>query len=118
MRKVKSVLGDIIFVGNKTKKKRHNELVEASDDDAPSMSKEKGIVEKTEITKKSNKNSYQNEPQMKEIVDSLVARRSSVDNLMHKLNLMDLIEKALFTKSERTPLPLVLLKAEKTTIKE
>ena len=38
--------------------------------------------------------------------------------MMRKLSMMDLIEKALFTESQRTLLPLVLVKAEQSEMKK
>ena len=43
-----------------------------------------------------------------------MSRRSNVDNLMQKLNLLELIEKAVFKEHEKALIPLVLLKAEET----
>ena len=50
------------------------------------------------------------------LVEKFVARRSNVDNLMQKLNLLELIEKAVFKDHEKTLVPLVLLKAEKSEL--
>ena len=127
MRKVKNVLGDIMLGASQRSQERLKRLVEAETDPSTNKNSSQGPRKRNLFhqkgNKKNNKNYKNNDnnttnPEMDEIVSSLIKRRSSVDNLIQKLNLLDLIEQALFTESERTLLPLVLLKAEKTKIKQ
>ena len=60
----------------------------------------------------------EDDPAMEEVVCSLVNKRSRVDDIMRKLSFVDLLEKALLTESERTLLPLVLLKVEQLEMKK
>ena len=56
------------------------------------------------------------EKKFQKLVERFVSRRSNVDNLMQKLNLLELIEKAVFKGHEKTLVPLVLLRAERSEV--
>ena len=117
MRKVKNLLGDIIFGTNQRSQERLKSLVESKSDSIRDNIDSKQLIPKSMIGRKFNK-LRNRDAKMDQIVSSLINRRSSVDNLMQKLNLLDLIEQALFTESEKTLLPLVLLKAEKLKLED
>ena len=124
MRKVKTELGNLIFGEDKTSRTVLKRLVEADDSHtfrlALSKITEHPEVEGIQDEKSSHKleikgsSTSSKGPSMEDLVQSLVKKRSRVDDLMKKLGLLDLIEKALLSDSEKTLLPLVLLKAEKS----
>ena len=121
MRKVKNILGDIIFGKSQKSKKLLKKLVEA--DNKPSSTKitkekqGKGVLDQKNVLGSNFSKKGKKEPSLEEIIQSLVKTRSSVENLMEKLNLLDIIEDALFSESEKTLIPLVLLKKEKGKLK-
>ena len=112
MKKVKSVLGGIIFENNEGSEKQLRELVDRKDE---------GLKKTTQVNKIHDNRGMKatpNQLKFQKLVERFVSRRSNVDNLMQKLNLLELIEKALFKKHEKALLPLVLLNAEKTELEE
>ena len=122
MRKVKNLLGDIIFGNDQRSKKLLKKLVETQTAVSNSAKNQPKVViePKNDPEKDFNKKEDKNEkdPNLEETVLSLVKSRSSVENLMKKLNLLDIIEQACFTESEKTLMPLVLLKAEQGKLKQ
>ena len=111
MRKVKSVLGGIIFENGKGSEKELKDL----------MNTKKGIAENSikmdKVQGKEDMKDSSKEDDFKKLVERFVSRRSNVDNLMQKLNLLEVIEKAVFKEHEKALVPLVLLKAEQSELK-
>ena len=120
MRKVKGFLGEIIFGKNQKSKKLLNKLVEVENNDSSSINNRDiaKVIVGEEKNEKSMDFSEKGKKQhnLDEIVQSLVKTRSSVENLMEKLNLLEVIEEAVFTESEKTLIPLALLKKEQKKI--
>ena len=123
MRKIKSLLGDIIFKRDKKSTKRLSQLLEKKSSPNNTTSK-KGEVAKTVLSsnihgRAPNKKLEETKvPNLKEVIQELVKTRSNVEDLMGKLNLLELIEKAIFKDHERQLLPLVLLKVKQREMME
>ena len=110
MRKVRTLLGGIIFGFEEGNDKALKKLIEGEKEAANRVIKVKKIRDKA-FKEESNK-----DEQFEALVSGFVSRRFNVDNLMQKLNLLELIEKAIFTDDEKKLLPLVLLKSEQSEI--
>ena len=111
MRKVKSVLGKIIFSEDYKTESRLRELIDGNAKFVAGSGNK--VVPKTAKNKEGGE-----EPTMKEVMAELVKSRSSVDNLMKKLNLLDVIEKVFFDEESKALLPLLLLKTKKAEMIE
>ena len=113
MRKVKSLLGGIIFGDGEGSEKQLRDLVQKNNLGSKSITKvekirDKGVIKATKAR----------ELKFEKLVERFVSRRSNVDNLMQKLNLLELIEKVVFKEHEKTLVPLVLLKAEQSELQK
>ena len=111
MRKVKSLLGGIIFEDEEGPQKSLKRLVEGKEE----ISQMPKRLNK--VRPKDTAEAVPEELSFQMLVERFVSRRSNVDNLMKKLNLLELIEKAVFKEHEKELIPLVLLKAEKSEVK-
>ena len=113
LRKVKSILGGIIFNTDDQKLKK---LIEKKDP----LSKSPETVVRVQKQEDENTETHSSvsRPKYNEIVEELIKDRSNVDSFMQKLNFIDLIEKAVFKDHERALLPVVLLKAKQKELKD
>ena len=112
MRKVKSVIGRVIFENDKGSEKELKDLVNRKKEIPNKVRKMDKVQGKGAMKATSNEDDFQ------KLVERFVSRRSNVDNLMKKLNLLELIEKAVFKEHEKALVPLVLLKAEQSELEE
>ena len=112
MRKVKSVLGGIIFGEGQGSEKQLRELVDGKKEPSKRVTRVEKIAEKGVMKVTSEEDEFQ------KLVERFVSRRSNVDNLMKKLNLLELIERVVFKEHEKTLVPLVLLKAEQSDLQK
>ena len=111
MRKVKTVLGGIIFGGEEGSEKVLKRLIDGKEDGSKSGSKVK------KLNQVGMKKERKINDQFEDLVSRFVSQRSNVDNLMQMLNIVELIEKVLLTDDEKKLLPLVLLKSKKKELK-
>ena len=116
---VKTFVGDIIFGKDQASREELKKLIEQDLGTFGSRPTSNNKFSRTKIfgepqnelenakrTKiRSFGSSASAQPKMEEIVESLVNKRSKVDDLMRKLSLIDLIEKAVFTESQRPSYP-------------
>ena len=112
MRKVKSVLGGIIFGAEEGSQKVLKGLVGGELEFSQCLTKVDKIRNKR-LIKQTNEGD-----RFEILVSRFVSRLSNVDNLVQKLNLLELIERAIFTDDEKKLVPLVLLKSEKKLIEK
>ena len=115
LRKVKSIMSGIIFKTDQEKEKRLEKLIGGKNHQKNhDHSKYNQVVQRVEEAKPdSNMNSEADGPEYKKVMKHLIDRRSNVDNLMEKLNFLELIEKAVLQDDAKTLVPLALLQAEK-----
>ena len=113
VRKVKSVLRGLIFGSEEGSDKVLKNLVDGGNPSEKSFPRANQVSGKRVITQSQSREGENFEA----LVSRFVGRRSNVDNLIHKLNLLEVIEKAFFTDDEKTLVPLVLLKSELSEIK-
>ena len=122
MRKIKHIIGDLVFKRDKKSSKTLKKIIEGKkskenpkkDNEVvvkPVSSSRQGLAQNQKLEEASS-------PKLNEVILSLVETRSNVEDLMKKLNLVDLIEKALFKDHEKALLPLVLLKVEQREMME
>ena len=125
MRKIKYILGDLIFKSDQDTTKQLKQIINSKNN-----RKQRKEQELTQQNTAANVNSVRqtltqkrvtethNTPKLNEVVQELVKTRSNVEDLMRKLNLLELIEKAIFKDHERQLLPLVLLKVKQREMME
>ena len=136
MNKVKSVLKEIIFKNDQNQEKDLKRLIGGQKTTVGKNNENKKLAKnsftssnaKIKIEEVENENqrsaatrvsnSFEPSgngdlPGYEEVMKRFVQRRTNVDNLMQKLNFLELLEKAVLKDYDRTLLPLVLLKAER-----
>ena len=113
MRKVKTVLGGIIFGAEEGKEKLLRELIDGKKSSSQSLTKVEKIREKGVRAVSTTETQAED---FQKLMERFVKRRSNVDNLMKKLNFLELIENVVLEEDEKTLIPLVLLEAEKSKL--
>ena len=116
LRKVKSLMSGIIFKTDQEKEKRLEKLIGGKKSKKHrDGQKYNQVAQQVEAKPKTDSGITReaNGPEYQKVLKHLIDRRSKVDNLMEKLNFLELIEKAVLQENAKTLLPLALLKAEK-----